>query len=119
MRGGLGDVERTARFLYVTHAAAAAAVAAPTAASVFRAAGEHGLIPYDAAGRLAEAATMWRTIRGIVRLVADDDLAVATAGPKVEAVIARASGSSDFDDLAATVRDTAARAAADIDALAS
>jgi len=119
MRGGLGDVERAARFLYVTHAAAAAAVAAPTAASVFRAAGEHGLIPDDAAGRLAEAATMWRTIRGIVRLVADDDLAVETAGPKVETVIARASGSSDFDDLAATVRDTAARAAADIDSLAA
>ena len=74
-------------------------------------------MPREAAERLAEAAVMWRKLRGIVRLVADDDLAVETAGPKVEAVIARACGSSDLDDLTATVTETATRAAADIDAL--
>ena len=117
MRGGLRDIERTARFLYMTHAADASADAAPTAASVFQAAGTHGLIPDDAAGRLAEAATMWRNLRGILRLVADDAPAVESAGPKVKAVIARACGSSDFDALTATVRETASRTAADIDAL--
>ena len=119
MRGGLRDVERAARFLYMTHAVDSSAVAAPTAASVFRTTGEHGLIPDEAAGRLAQTAVLWRTLRGIGRLVAGDDLAVATAGPKVETVIARACGSRDFDDLTATIRDTAARAAADIDALAA
>ena len=117
MGGGLRDVERAARFLYVTHAADAAVNAAPTATSVFQAAGAHGLIPDDAARRLAAAAAMWRKLRGILRLVADDDIAVETAGPRVEAVIARACGSSDFDALTATVRETGTRAAADIDTL--
>ena len=114
MRGGLRDIERAARFLQVVNAADACA---PQAASLFKAAGEHGLMTLESAERLAEAATMWRKLRGIVRLVANDGLAVETAGPKVEAVIARACGSSDFEDLAATVREKAARAAADIDAL--
>ena len=117
MRGGLGDVERAARFLYMTHAASAAAVAAPTAASIFRAAGEHGLIPEDAAGRLAETCTMWRNLRGVLRLVTEDGFAVETADPRVEAVVARACGMEDFDALAAAVREKASRAVADIDAL--
>ena len=119
MRGGLRDIERAARFLQVVNATDASDTAAPSAASLFTAAGECGLMPHEAAERLAEAAVMWRKLRGIVRLVADDDLAVETAGPKVEAVIARACGSSDLDDLTATVTETATRAAADIDALTS
>ena len=117
MRGGLRDIERAARFLQIVNATDASDTAAPSAASVFTAAGECGMMPREAAERLAEAAVMWRKLRGIVRLVADDDLAVGTAGPKVEAVIARACGSRGLDDLTATVMETATRAAADIDAL--
>ena len=117
MRGGLRDIERAARFLYMIHAADASAVAAPSAASIFRAAGEHGLLPNDAAGRLAEAATLWRNLRGILRLTAEDGLALETADPRVGAVIAQACGMDDVDALTAAVRETAARAAADIDAL--
>ena len=92
MRGGLRDIERAARFLQVVNAADASDTAAPSAASLFTAAGECGLMPREAAERLAEAAVMWRKLQGIVRLVADDNLAVETASPKVEAVIARACG---------------------------
>ena len=119
MRGGLRDIERAARLLYVANAEAASATPAPSAASVFEAAGGCGLMPRDAAERLAEAAALWRNLRGVLRLVADDDLAAETAGPKVESVIARVCGSSDFNTLTATVRETATRAAADIDALAA
>ena len=117
MRGGLRDIERAARFLHVANAADPSDTPAPSAVSLFKAAGESGRMPHEAAERLAEAAVTWRNLRGILRLVADDDLAVETAGPKVEAVIARACGSSDFDALIATVRETAAGAAADIDAI--
>ena len=143
MRGGLRDVERAARFLYMTRAADAAddtsaasgisadadasaaadasatanASAAPGAASVFRAAGEHGLIPDDAAGRLAEAATLWRNLRGIVRVVAGDGFVLETADPRIKAVVARACGMDDFGALTAAIRNTAACTSADIDAL--
>ena len=117
MRGGLRDIERAARLLYMIHAADASTVAAPSAASVFRAAGEHGLIPNDAAARLAEAATLWRNLRGILRLTAEDGFALETADPRVGTVIAQACGMDDVHALAAAVRETAARAAADVDAL--
>ena len=119
MRGGLLDVERAARLLYMTHAEDASAISAPSAAAIFEAAGAHGLMPASAAGRLAEAATMWRNLRGIQRLVAEDGLALETADLGVRAVVARAGGMDDFAALATAVRETASRAAADIDTLAA
>ena len=119
MRGGLLDVERAARLLYMTHAEDTSAISAPSAVAILEAAGAHGLIPTSAAGRLAAAATMWRNLRGVLRLVAEDGLAIETAGPGVRAVVARACGMDDFAALAASVPETASRAAADIDALAA
>ena len=117
MRGGLRDIERAARFLYVTHAADASDIPAPSAASVFEAAGEYGLMPADAAERLVEAARMWRNLRGILQLVAQDGFTVEAAGPEVRAAVARACGMDDFGGLTAAIRDTASHAAADVDAL--
>ena len=108
MRGGLRDVERAARLLRLTHTGNDPDDPAPTAASVFRGAG---------AGRLADAATLWRGLRGILRLVGGDGFAAEAAGPKVKAAIAKACGAEDFDALTATVRDTAASASAEIDTL--
>ena len=118
MRGGLLDIERIARLLYMTHAEDASATSAPSASAIFEAAGAHGLIPTSAAERLAKAATMWRNLQGVLRLVAEDGLVLETAGPEVRAVVARACGMDDFAALAAAVRESASRAAADIDALA-
>ena len=109
MRGGLRDVGRAARLLRSTHPGSDPDDPAPTAAAVFRGAG---------AGRLAEAATLWRNLRGIVRLVGGDDFAVETASAKVKAVVARACGMDDFDALTAAVPGTAAAAAVEIGALA-
>ncbi len=114
VRGGLREVELAARFLELTHAVAPDDQA-PSASSVFKTAGSRGLIPVDAAERLAEAATLWRNLRGILRLVADDGFAVETA--EVKTVIAQACGMDDFDALTSAISETASRAAADIDAL--
>ena len=117
IRGGLRDIERTARFLQLNHAAAAPEILAPAAVSAFRTAGAREFISAAAAERLVEAATMWRNLRGILRLVADDGFSAETAAPGVKAVIARSCGSDDFDALTAAIRSTAAHAACDIDAV--
>ena len=119
MRGGLRDVERVAWFLYLTRAADASDVAGAVAASVFPAAGAQGVIPEDAAGRLAEAATLWRSIRGILRLVVEDGIAAEGAALRVGDVIAGACGMGDIDALSAAIHETAARAVTDIDALSA
>ena len=69
VRGGLRDVERAAACLAVTHAATAPEVIAAGTVSVFQGAGERELIPEDSAQRLAEAARMWRNLRGILCLL--------------------------------------------------
>ena len=92
---------------------------AQDAASVFRAAGERGLIAADVAERLAEAAALWSDLHGSLRLIAGDGFAVDTASPQVRTGIARACGLDDFDALADRFLDAATLAADDIDALAN
>ena len=118
MRGGLGDIERAALSLRLTLGGAEGDLANGDAASVFRAAGRRGLIAEDAAERLAEAATLWRNLHGSTRLVSGDGFAADAVPPAAGAVVADACGADDLGALAATVRDTASRTAADIDALA-
>jgi len=117
MRGGLRDLERAALALGLT-LREESDMPDQDAASVFRAAGERGLIAADAAERLAEAAALWRDLHGALRLIAGDGFAVDTASSRVKTGIARACGLDDFDALAARFLDTASLAAADIDALA-
>ncbi len=118
MRGGLRDLERASLALRLTLGEDESGMPDEDAASVFRTAGERGLIAADAAERLAEAVALWRDLHGSLRLIAGDEFAVDTATPKVRTGIAQACGTDDFDALAARFRDTASLAAADIDALA-
>ena len=117
MHGGLRDVERAARFLQLSHVGDAPDILVPDAVSVLRTAGARGWIPADAAERLVKAARLWQNLRGILRLVETDNFAVETAPPKVKAVIARSCGMDDFGALGTTIRETAFRAAGDIDEL--
>ena len=117
MRGGLRDVERTARFLQLTHADDAADILAPDAVSIFQTASARGLIPGDIAEHLVEAARMWRNLQGILRLVAEDSFAEETASPTIKDAVARSCCMDDFDELIAAVRQTASHAAAGIDTL--
>ena len=102
MRGGLGDIERAARRLQLTKNLEDSA---PTAAAVFSDAG---------AEPLAKAATMWRDLQGILRLVGDEGFDAAGAGPKVKSLVASACGHEDFDSLDSVVAGTASRAAEEI-----
>ncbi|MDE0512571.1 MAG: fatty acid desaturase [Gammaproteobacteria bacterium] len=117
VRGGLHDVARAARFLQVTHAGAVPDMIASDTVSVFQSAGEHELIPDDAAERLAETARTWRNLRAILRLLAEDDSVDHNTCPVARTVIARACGTDDFDALTVAIKETTSRAAGDIDAL--
>ena len=110
MRGGLHDVERAARFLQLTNAGSGQSDPAPTAAAVLDAAGSRSL---------AEAATMWRDLQGILRLVGEEGFDVAEAGQEVRSLVAGACGFEDFDALSSAVAETASRSASEIDTLLS
>ncbi len=115
--GGLHHVECAARYLQLSHAADTPGILAPDAVSVFRAAGAQGVISAAAAERLAGAATMWRNLRGILRLVAQDDFSAETAAAPVKSVIARSCGADDFEALTVAIQSTAACASRAIDTL--
>ena len=117
MRGGLRDVERAARFVQLAHGPQVPELLAGGAASAFRTAGARGLVAAETAGRLEEAARTWRNLRGMLRLIADDGFAVEAAPPKARAAIALSCECEDSDAVDGMIRETAARAALDIDAL--
>ena len=110
MRGGLADVERAARLLQLTEAAAGLDDPAPSAATIFVAAGDEPL---------AQAAAMWRDVQGVTRLIGEEGFDTAAAGSKVKTLVANACGHEDFDALTSAVAETASAAAARIDALRS
>ncbi len=117
MRGGFRDIERAARLLQVVHAVDDMGAPAPAAASVFHAAAAQGRIEDGLAAELAQAATLWRNLHGVLRLVADEDASVETLGSRAGEALARSCGRDDFDALNAAVGETAACAAAAIIAL--
>ena len=108
MRGGLEDVERTARYLQLTSNGAGLDDPAPTAAAVFSGAG---------AEPLAQAAATWRDLQGITSLIGEEGFDVDGARPRVKSLVANACGHEDFDGLQSLVTETASRAAAEIDRL--
>ena len=119
MRGGLRDIERAALYLQLACTGDLPELRDRGAASVFRAAGRRGLIGAGAAGRLAEAAMLWRNLDGSMRLVVEDSDALKGAAPRVKAVIAAAGGLEDFGAVAPAIRETASGVAAEIDGIAA
>ena len=109
-RGGLEDVERVARILQLTEPGLDLDDPAPTAASVFGATG---------AEELEQAAGMWRSLQGVMRLVGDEGLDVTEAGKNVRSLVASACDQEDFTALNSAVAETAHAAAKEIDRLFS
>ncbi|MDD9994032.1 MAG: bifunctional [glutamate--ammonia ligase]-adenylyl-L-tyrosine phosphorylase/[glutamate--ammonia-ligase] adenylyltransferase [Rhodospirillales bacterium] len=116
-RGGLIDTEFVAQYLQLLHAAETDGVLAGDSASVFEAAGSHGLIEPDAARELADATTLWRNLHGILSLTVEEGFVEATAPPALLAVIERACDVTNIDSLKEAMRETAARTAGHYDRL--
>ena len=116
-RGGLIDAEFIAQYLQVRHAGAAGDALAGDSVAVFEAAGSRGLIEPETARELADAATLWHNLHGILSLTVEERFVEATAPPALLAVIGRACAMSDVASLKETMRETAARTAAHFDRL--
>ena len=89
-RGGLIDAEFIAQYLQVQHAGAAGDALAGDSVAVFEAAGSRGLIEPETARELADAATLWHNLHGILSLTVEERFVEATAPPALLAVIGRA-----------------------------
>ena len=118
MRGGLRDLDRVALALRSTLGQDESEMPDEDAASIFRTAGERGLIAADAGARLSDAAALWHSLHGALRLIAGDGFEVDGATSKVKTGIAKACGLDDFGALAVRFQDAASQTAADLDALA-
>ena len=116
-RGGLMDTEFIAQYLQLLHAAESEALLAGGTVSVFEAAGGAGLIEPETARELAEAATLWHNLHGILSLTVEERFVEATAPPALLAVIERACDMTGIDSLKEAMRETTARTASHYDRL--
>ena len=116
MPGGLADTELAARLLQLRQAPPQVDAEAqrndpvPPATVVLGRCG---------AERLTKAATLWRDLQGIMRLVGEEGFDVANAAPGVQSVVASACGCENYEALELAVSEAASGAAAEIDELAA
>ena len=115
--GGLRDVAAAADFLRLLHAAERPEILEGDAVGVFETACALGSIGADAAEDLAEAARLWRNLRGLAQLAADGGPDEDPMGPALAGPIGRSGGKLVFEALARSVEEVSARAAAHVDAL--
>lgn len=115
--GGLRDVERAARLLQITHAAEAPEILSPGIISVFQGAAKRDLLDAEIAQRLTAAATLWRNLRGTLRLVGKEGFAFEHASAETKAITSRACGADDFGALISKITKTTTAAAAEVKAL--
>ena len=107
------DIGRASRFLQLSHSATEG-ILVPDAIAVFRIAGAHDVISADFSKRLETSATLWKNLRGMLQLIADQGWSLETASSESKAILAQACGASDFDALTAMTGDMSSRTAADI-----
>ncbi|MYE24802.1 MAG: hypothetical protein F4Y01_12805 [Gammaproteobacteria bacterium] len=110
MHGGLIDTETAARLLLLNQAPPLAQPDdSPAPAAV--------ILANCGAERLAKAATLWRDLEGIMRLVGEEGFDIAGAAPNVKSVVASACGYENYQALELAVSEAASGAVAEIDAL--
>ena len=100
------DIEEAALILQLT---LAMEETAPAAVSVFRRAGEKGLLADAAVDDLCHAADLRRNLKGIQRLVVENTVVDDAVPERVRAVIARSCSMEGYDALEAAMADMASR----------
>ena len=112
VRGGLRDLEITARHLQWSHAHGSAAVMATGLAAAFEALAAAGALTADEGQSLAAAVRLQRGVEAYLRLTWSHDAPVRDAPGTLKARLADALGCDDFDALEGRLRDAQQQAGA-------
>ena len=98
-RGGIVDLEFIAQFLQLRHAADNPDVLSTNSIQALRNLAAAGCLDAGDARILIEAARFWAGLQAMLRLTSGEDFDDASASQGLRAVLARAAGAEDFDDL--------------------
>ena len=107
--GGLIDVEFTAQYLMLLHAARHPQVLHANTAEALGALARHGLLAQEAAEALIEAGRLWRGLQGYLRLTTGGGFEEGQASEPLRLALARTGGAIDFSGLTQKMADTARR----------
>ena len=108
-RGGLIDVEFVAQSLLLRHAAAMPELITGNTVALLERLAAHGLLAAERATALIDAARLWQSIQGFLRLATGGELEPERSSEALRQALARAGGAVDFARLQQTIN-TAAHA---------
>ncbi len=98
-RGGIVDLEFIAQYLQLRHAADNPDVLSTNTGQALRNLANAGCLDPGDAQSLIEAAQFWAGLQAMLRLTSGEDFDDASASQGLRAVLARAAGAEDFEDL--------------------
>ena len=91
-RGGIVELEFTAQYLILAHAADEPRLLATSTVAALEAAGEAGLLPSSEARSLADAFALFQSLLAVLRLSLGERFDPATAPPRLLEALVRAAG---------------------------
>jgi glutamate-ammonia-ligase adenylyltransferase len=101
LRGGLVDAEFVAQQLLLRHAATHPEILSANTSDAFERLGQAGILPPEAAARLAAAARFLQHVQAMLRLTVEEKFDEAAASPGLKAALTRAAAVGDFAALKA------------------
>ena len=113
LRGGLVDIEFTAQYLQLAHAAAHPAILSSNTAQVLENACACGVLDRSDRDALIEALKLWTSVQTVLRQTIEGGFDEATAPRGLKDVLVRAAGLTDFKTLTDRM-DDCAQAAFDV-----
>jgi glutamate-ammonia-ligase adenylyltransferase len=107
VRGGLIDIEFIAQYLQLRHAADRPDILATSTTEALSNLRLAGFLEARHAEILLGAHALWSTVQGLLRLTVEGKFVPDRTGDGFKALLVRATGSADFDELQARLAETA------------
>jgi [glutamine synthetase] adenylyltransferase / [glutamine synthetase]-adenylyl-L-tyrosine phosphorylase len=107
-RGGVVDLEFMAQYLQLRHAAAHPDVLSTNTLDAFERLAAARCLEAETAETLCDGARFWQGLQSMLRLTVGEEFDEASATDGLRALLARAGGADDFDDLKRHIAQTSA-----------